>query len=533
PLRRGRRHHRPRRRGRARRRRDRDLRRGRRRRGRLRPRRPRPRGRGRRGGSGRRGLGAARRRGRRPRLGGRPGAGDLPRRRRRRVRSRRRRRRRHLRRLTPPVHPRGGEWAGSMVCSSYQEERLATHPDLAAEQAYIDHAYESLEQARRTAMRLRTMVEVGRGGTEQARWEREMIEENIAQRLEYLDVGDASLVFGRIDKARSEGGESYYIGRIAVSDESQEPLVVDWRAPVAEPFYRATGRAPMGLVRRRHFATRGRKLLGIEDELFGEGAHLLGVDANGDGDDRVRGRSSLIAALEESRSGKLSDIVATIQGEQDEVIRAPLPGVLVVQGGPGTGKTVVALHRAAYLLYTYRFPLEGQGVLVVGPNRLFLGYIERVLPSLGEAGVELAVLADLVGGVRRRGRDRPATARVKGDARRAKVLAKAGRDRARPLRAPLRVPCGAQTLVLPPERTTESVAEARRRVRLHNPARKFVEKQLFAALAEVSRVPTTPEEVRERTRSTPEVREALERMWPVLTPAELLHDLFGSKALIE
>src|SRR5690606_31709871 len=359
-------------------------------------------------------------------------------------------------------------------------------------------------------------------------------EENIASRLDYLNLGDASLLFGRIDQSRSEGGETFYIGRIAVSDESQEPLVVDWRAPVAEPFYRATGRAPLGLVRRRHFATRGRKLLGIEDELFGEGADLLGGElAVTDGDSQVRGQSSLIAALEESRTGKLSDIVATIQGEQDEVIRAPLPGVLVVQGGPGTGKTVVALHRAAYLLYTYRFPLEGQGVLVVGPNRLFLGYIERVLPSLGEAGVELAVLADLVDGVRVRGRDRPATARVKGDARMAKVLAKAVRDRERPLRAPLRVPFGAQTLVLPPERTTEIVAEARRRFRLHNPARKFVEKQLFAALAEVSRVPTTPEEVRERTRSTPEVREALERMWPVLTPAELLHDLFGSKALIE
>ena len=416
-----------------------------------------------------------------------------------------------------------------MVCSSYQEERLATHPDLAAEQAYIDHAYESLEQARRTAMRLRTMVEVGRGGTEQARWEREMIEENIAQRLEYLDVGDASLVFGRIDKARSEGGESYYIGRIAVSDESQEPLVVDWRAPVAEPFYRATGRAPMGLVRRRH--RRGRKLLGIEDELFGEGAHLLGVDANGDGDDRV-GRSSLIAARWRSALREAQRHRHTIQGEQDEVIRARCPACWWCRAG-GTGKTVVALHRAAYLPTPYRFPLEGQGVLVVGPNRLFLGYIERVLPSLGEAGVELAVLADLVEGVRVRGRDAPAAARVKGDARMAKVLAKAVRDRERPLRAPLRVPFGAQTLVLPPERTAEIVGEARRRFRLHNPARRFVEKQLFAALSEVSRVPTTPDEVRERTRATPEVREALERMWPVLTPAELLHDLFGSKALIE
>ena len=411
---------------------------------------------------------------------------------------------------------------------------MATHPDLAAEQAYIEHAYDSLDDARRTATRLRSMVEVGKGGTEQARWEREMIEENIAARLDYLNLGDASLVFGRIDQARSEGGETFYIGRIAVADERQEPLVVDWRAPVAEPFYRATGRAPMGLVRRRHFATRGRKLLGIEDELFGEGADLLGGElAVSDDGTRVRGQSSLIAALEESRTGCLGDIVATIQGEQDEVIRSPLPGVLVVQGGPGTGKTVVALHRAAYLLYTYRFPLEGQGVLVVGPNRLFLGYIERVLPSLGEAGVELAVLADLIEDVRVRGRDTGMTARVKGDARMAKVLAKAVRDRERGLREPLRVPYGLQTLVLPAERTAAIVADARRRFRFHNAGRRFVESQLFAALADVSRIPTTPDEVRERLRTAPPVREALERMWPVLTPAELLHDLFGSRALID
>jgi DNA helicase IV len=421
-----------------------------------------------------------------------------------------------------------------MVRSSTTGGALANHPDLAAEQAYIDRAYDSLERARQSATRLRSMVEVGRGGTEQARWEREMIEENIAARLDYLNLGDASLVFGRIDHARSEGGESFYIGRIAVADEHQEPLVVDWRAPVAEPFYRATGRAPMGLVRRRHFATRSRKLLGIEDELFGEGAGLLGGElAVSDDGSEVRGHGALIAALEEARTGRLSDIVATIQGEQDVVIRSPLPGVLVVQGGPGTGKTVVALHRAAYLLYTYRFPLEGQGVLVVGPNRLFLGYIERVLPSLGEAGVELAVLADLVENVAVRGRDAPATARIKGDARMSKVLAKAIRDRERPLRKALRVPYGAQTLVVPAERTAEIIADARRRFRVHNAGRRFVESQLFAAMADVSRVPTTPEEVRERGRGLVEVREALERMWPVLTPAQLLHDLFGSRALID
>ena len=280
--------------------------------------------------------------------------------------------------------------------------------------------------------------------------------------------------------------------------------MVDWRAPVAEPFYRATGRAPMGLVRRRHFATRGRKLLGIEDELFGEGADLLGGDlAIIDEGTEVRGRA-LIAALEEARTGRLGDIVATIQGEQDEVIRSPLPGVLVVQGGPGTGKTVVALHRAAYLLYTYRFPLEGQGVLVVGPNRLFLGYIERVLPSLGEAGVELAVLADLVENVWVSGPHGPATARIKGDARMAKVLAKAVRDRERPLRQPLRVPYGVQTLVLPvasarPRSWPTPAAASGSTTRAGASSRR----QLFPALAEVSRVPTTAEEVRERARSRP------------------------------
>jgi len=413
---------------------------------------------------------------------------------------------------------------------------VESHPDLSSEQAYIDNAYASLERSREEALKLRSMVEVGKGGTEQARWEREMIEGNIAQRLASLQLGDASLVFGRIDRTRSEGGDSFYIGRLAVSDERREPLVVDWRAPVAEPFYRATGRQPMGLVRRRHFATRGRQLLAIEDELFGESAGLLGGELAVVDDGReIRGQSTLIAALEEVRTGRLSDIVATIQGEQDEIIRADLPGVLVVQGGPGTGKTVVALHRAAYLLYTHRFPLEGQGVLVVGPNRLFLGYIEQVLPSLGEAGVELAVLADLLDGTEPLdidGRDLPLTARVKGDLRMAKVLAKAVHDRQRPLRRTMRVGFGLQTLSLTPNQSKAIVADAKRRFRLHNAGRRHVEASVFATLADSARLPVEAHEVRERLRSAPEVREALERMWPVLSPADLLHDLFGSAALI-
>jgi DNA helicase IV len=414
---------------------------------------------------------------------------------------------------------------------------MASHPDLSAEQAHIDRAYDSLERSRQEATRLRSMVEVGKGGTEQARWEREMIEENIAHRLASLQLGDASLVFGRIDRTQSEGGDSFYIGRLAVADEHREPLVVDWRAPVAEPFYRATGRLPMGLVRRRHFATRGRQLLAIEDELFGESAGLLGGELSVVDEGReIRGKSTLITALEEVRTGRLSDIVATIQGEQDEIIRAELPGVLVVQGGPGTGKTVVALHRAAYLLYTHRFPLEGQGVLVVGPNRLFLGYIEQVLPSLGEAGVELVVLADLLDGAGTlsiEGRDREVAGRAKGDLRMARVLAKAVRDRQRPLRQPLRVGMGLQTLTLSPRQSNAIVSDARRRFRLHNAGRRHVEASVYATLADSARTPVEEHEVRSQLHAAPEVREALDRMWPVLTPAELLHDLYGSRALID
>ncbi|MGI8710592.1 MAG: HelD family protein [Acidimicrobiales bacterium] len=403
---------------------------------------------------------------------------------------------------------------------------MAIHPDLAAEQAHIDRAYAHLEAARTSANRLKGMVEVGQGGTEQARFEREVIFDTVLHRLSQLHLGDASLLFGRIDREPSLGDETFYIGRLAVSDDQQEPLVVDWRAPVAEPFYRATGRQPMGLARRRHFSTRGRQLLGIEDELFGEHTLDLGETAG------LQGHGSLIAALETARSGHLGDIVATIQGEQDEIIRAPLPGVLVVQGGPGTGKTVVALHRAAYLLYTYRFPLEDQGLLVIGPNRLFLAYIEQVLPSLGEAGAELAVLADLVDDVSVRGRDHEAVARVKGDEAMVDLLAKAVRDRKRRLRRPLRVGFGLQTLTMTTERSHEIVRAARRRYHAHNAGRRFVEREIAQALVESARTPLDADETWRQIRRHPDIRAALEEMWPVLSPADLLHDLFGSRALL-
>jgi len=419
---------------------------------------------------------------------------------------------------------------------------------------------------RRAAEELRdSVIDAGPGGTHQARVERDVFVQTSLQRLEQLQLGRSSLCFGRIDREHDDelrhggpedvrgapGGadavESFYIGRLAVSDENQEPLVVDWRAPVAEAFYRATGRAPMGLRRRRHFATDGRKLLAIEDELF-----RADGEAGGEDDLELVGPGALLAALQRSRSGQMRDIVATVQREQDEIIRAELPGVLVVQGGPGTGKTAVALHRAAYLLYTHRFPLEQQGVLVVGPNQLFLRYIEQVLPSLGESGVALSTLGGLVPHVRPRHADPPLGARVKGDARMAAVLAQAVGDRQRGLRDDLVVGFGALALRVGPRTTRSIVRSVKRRPGTHNARRRQVETLLLRALHDqyteaVARGRRTgmgggmtgPEgeeldyrDFAAQLRREPRVVAALERMWPLLSPEELLNDLFGAPALL-
>ncbi len=375
---------------------------------------------------------------------------------------------------------------------------------------------------------LKDMVEVGAGGTHQARYEREIIWDSISTRLSALDIGNSSLVFGRLDWAEEQGGDQLYVGRVAVWDDDQEPVTIDWRAPAAEAFYRATGGEPMGLSRRRHFVTRGRELLGVEDEYFGE--------SNGRGRLPLVGEAALRAGLEAGRTGRLADAAATIQIEQDAIIRSPLPGVLVVQGGPGTGKTVAALHRAAYLLYTHRFPLEGQGMLVLGPNRLFLTYIEQVLPSLGEAGVEVSMLADLLPGTRVKGLDDPRVSRIKGDLRMNSVLRRARRDRQRPLRSDLVVGLGLRRLRLTVDQSARIVNQARKRFRTHNRARKFIEEQAYQHLADSGSRSDTPgpdvETVREQLHGSTELREALEWMWPVLTPAHFLHDLLGSTALL-
>ena len=432
-------------------------------------------------------------------------------------------------------------------------QAVAAHPELESEQAYITFAYQSLERMRAAARQLQHLTVTGAGGTHQARFERDVVEDRAAGRLSRLQIGTESLVFGRIDRvSRGEGraeingepvpgdeGERFYIGRLPVSDADQNPIVVDWRAPVAEAFYRATGRNPLGLERRRHFSTEANVLLGIDDEVFT--VERLERD---DGDGLV-GSGALLAALGRARSGHMRDIVATIQSEQDEIIRAEPNGVIVVQGGPGTGKTAVALHRASYLLYTHRFPLERQGVLVVGPNRHFIRYISRVLPALGETGVDLSSIDDLAGDVTATGKESHPVARVKGDIRMAKVIRRAVMTRQRALREPLVVGFGTVELVISPDDMMETVSAVKRSHRLHNSSRKQLQSLLVErlyqryrqAMARTGRsLPTEGvllfEDFAPAVRRMEDVKLALDRMWPVLTPQLLLRDLFGATALI-
>jgi DNA helicase IV len=457
------------------------------------------------------------------------------------------------------------------------------HPELAAEQRYLDRAYGRLDEMRKAASRVAEgYSEVRRGGTHQARLERDAAAAHTRRRLAALNIGDAPLCFGRIDLEPRpvEDGQQrpdddrFYIGRTSVTEADQTPLIVDWRAPVAEPFYRATGVEPMGVVRRRHFQTHGRELLGIDDEVFDAAA----ADEAGF---TIVGEAALLAALDRHRTGRMGDIVATIQAEQDEAVRADLAGILVVAGGPGTGKTAVALHRAAYLLYTHRQRLASRGVLLVGPSPIFLRYIDEVLPSLGEEDVQLTTVAGLKPQLRARASEPSTVAALKGDVRMAQVIARALRDRERPLRDDVVIVLDGHLLRLRRADSARIVERVRRRRGTHNERRPAVARMVLdqlreqyrgslvaayerdmrriepdaalplspadanadeeelldvpvaAALARGERAPEDWEaELSARLRRTPEVRAALERMWPVLSGAELVHDLFSFPALI-
>ncbi|MCU1676732.1 MAG: family ATPase, partial [Frankiales bacterium] len=310
--------------------------------------------------------------------------------------------------------------------------------ELAFEQAFVSRLYARLDELRaRADDALRRVRLTPATGTHANRSERDSFASLHENRLEQLLAVEDRLCFGRLDLL---GGDARYVGRIGLSDDSQTQLLVDWRAPAAETFYQATAADPRGVVRRRHLTTRGRSVTGVEDEVLDmDGIHAISG---------LSGEGALLAALNANRTGRMRDIVATIQAEQDRVIRAPLDGVLVVQGGPGTGKTAVALHRAAYLLYTHRERIADRGVLIVGPNRAFLRYIEQVLPSLGETGVVMASAGELYPGVTALRDDEPAVARIKGDRRMADVIAAAVRARQRPPAADVRLDVDGSTVTL-------------------------------------------------------------------------------------
>ena len=421
------------------------------------------------------------------------------------------------------------------------------HSEVAAEQDYLTLLYRHLDERRRyTSRRLAEVLRVPTTGTPQALSERDAAAAMYSEQLATLDGVEQGLCFGRLDlhsDGRNHDGEDdsdgrRYIGRLGLLDEEHDyqPLLIDWRAPAARPFYTATAARPEGVRRRRHIRTRGRTVLAVEDEVLD-----LRLDG-GAGQDPTRSsltsEAALMAALAQSRTGQMSDIVATIQAEQDRIIRAKPQGVLVVQGGPGTGKTAVALHRAAYLLYTHRRQLAKRGVLVVGPNATFLRYIGHVLPSLGETSVLLCTVAQLHPGLHARGVEPDETAALKGRLEMTKVLAAAIRDRQQVPAEPIEITVEGRLVRLDDRVSTAARTRARRSRRPHNEARRIFQQEVVTVLAAqvadrlggpgrdlLSREDVA--DIRAELRASPELTAALEALWPTLSPERLLTDLYA------
>ncbi|SBV27041.1 DNA helicase IV [Micromonospora krabiensis] len=411
---------------------------------------------------------------------------------------------------------------------------LPLDDEIGREQEYVSMLYGRLDGLRDQAARRLTEELRATGGTLQARSQRDSSVTMYAEQVEQFSAVENGLCFGRLD---GDDGARHYVGRIGIFDTTgdYDPLLMDWRAPAARPFYLATAANPQGVRRRRHLRTRQRKVTGLNDEV------LDIASASPTAHEELTGEASLLAALNAGRTGRMRDIVETIQAEQDEIIRADLPGVLVVQGGPGTGKTAVALHRAAYLLYTHRRELSTRGVLLVGPNATFLRYISQVLPALAETGVLLRTQADLFPGVRARRVESAEAAALKGRTVMVDVLTAAVRDRQRVPDEPMQIEVEREALTLDPEVVRAARDRARRSGRPHNLARALFDVEVVHALADqvAERIGADPlggenlldeadrAEIRRELRDEPELRAALDELWPVLTPQRLLADLYA------
>ncbi len=403
---------------------------------------------------------------------------------------------------------------------------------IAAEQVVVDGIYSRLDRLRGEARaRLAVVRREGPSGSPQNRSERDAFTALYEDRIAQLDAVEDRLCFGRLDLAT---GEKLSIGRIGISDADYVPLLTDWRAPAAAAFYSATAADPQGVVNRRHLTTIGRRVASVEDDVLDVDA----LEASGR-EASLAGEGALLASLSARRTGKMSDIVATIQAEQDAVIRAPLEGALLVQGGPGTGKTAVALHRAAYLLYHHRERLESSGVLFIGPSKTFLRYVDHVLPSLGETGAVSTTLAGLVKGVAITAKERDEVAAVKGRAAMARVIAVAVKERQRLPLDDREVSIDGRTVLIRRSDIADAQAHARRDGSPHNTARvTFVKEmirrlgaQLIEQLGESLGEPDRKDVERE-IRGNRDVRVALNLAWLPLTPEHLLRDLFSRPHLL-
>jgi DNA helicase IV len=413
-----------------------------------------------------------------------------------------------------------------------RQTESALSESIRKEQDYVSMLYGLLDAARARSEKALREVEGlgGQGGTFAARMEREVSASEQARRLTQLNGVERGLCFGRMDDTDDH---TFYIGRIGLHDGEYDPVLIDWRAPAARPFYAATPNDPAGLLRRRHLYTRGRTVVGLDDEVFD-------LDRMSEADRRgLVGEAMLLATVRRGRTGRMSDVVATIQAEQDRVIRSSLAGVLVVQGGPGTGKTVAALHRAAFLLYTHRRTLERRGVLIIGPNTTFLRYISQVLPSLGETDVVLSSLGGLFPGVRATAEEDPETAVIKGDLRMIKVLRSAVRDQQRIPHRDLELVVDGVAITVPADVCERARIRARGMRRPHNVARKLFVTEMLDAIARAEAVALgrslDAEDlpyVRARLWEEDPVRTALDRLWPFLTPQRLLAALLEEEGAL-
>ena len=446
------------------------------------------------------------------------------------------------------------------------------------EQVVVDLAYSELDrqlaQARHSLARTEAQ---GVSGTHQSRGERDAYAVHYSSLVSSLEGVEDRLVFGRMDMSGSpddapdsgssgmastcpagsgqgaggsspvtDGGRRHYVGRIGLQDAQHREVILDWRAPLARAFYQATASHPMGLVRRRHIDTRARQVLGVEDEVLDLAALEAGAAPAGSSGTTVaagqlQGEGALIAAMSSARDGRMGDIVATIQAEQDRVVTSSGRGVLVVQGGPGTGKTAVALHRVAYLFYSERERLERSGVLLVGPSRTFLRYVEQVLPSLGETGVVSTTIGDLVPGVRATAQEDARVAEIKGRSLWVEALERAVRGLQRVPEAPREIEVQGVRLSLRPDDVREAASRARRGGKPHNLAREAFVIWLLERLTDQYAGATNQDAsdadtrawIREDIRTARDARREINLCWMPTTPQGLLERLWSRPSLLE